>query len=183
VFAEVCKRCALHDSLGRFPVLIATHFCACAGVVTYYCACLCAAGLQVGMNPMKLPEGVAEELELLDEIGEIYNSRQQQQAGGPVGFGGSTPGHLQGLRPVVQQSVKTNVAGGSSSSGRSSSGTSTSNGAAATSCSRERLQQFRKQQQQQQQQQAAVDMSGMTMYSPDEFKKAFHVRDDDDDEQ
>jgi hypothetical protein len=130
------------------------------------------------MNPMKLPEGVAEELELLDEIGEIYNSRQQQQAGGPVGFGGSTPGHLQGLRPVVQQSVKTSVVGGSSSSGRSSSGTSTSNGTAATSRSRERLQQFRKQQQQ-----ASADMSGMTMYSPDEFKKAFHVRDDDDDEQ
>jgi hypothetical protein len=116
--------------------------------------------LQVGMNPMKLPEGVAEELELLDELGKIYGEEVQQQAAAKLaGQGGLRPvnpsqtaGQSQtGLRPV-------NPVQPIQPSQRSSSG-----GAAG-------VRRLRQQQQQQQ------SMQGLRTYSPDEFKKAFNVR-------
>jgi hypothetical protein len=108
------------------------------------------------MNPMKLPEGVAEELELLDELGKIYGEEVQQQAAAKLaGQGGLWPVNpgqtAPGLRPVnpVQPIQPSQRSSSSSSSG---------------------VRRLRQQQQQQQ------SMQGLRTYSPDEFNKAFNVR-------
>lgn len=115
---------------------------------------------KVGMNPMKLPEGVAEELELLDELGKIYGEEVQQQAAAKLaGQGGLRPVNPgqktgPGLRPITPgQVIQPNTQRSSSGVGR-----------------------LRQQQQQQQ------SMQGLRTYSPDEFKKAFNVREVEEDD-
>lgn len=112
------------------------------------------------MNPMKLPEGVAEELELLDELGKIYGEEVQQQAAAKLaGQGGLRPVNPgqktgPGLRPITPgQVIQPNTQRSSSGVGR-----------------------LRQQQQQQQ------SMQGLRTYSPDEFKKAFNVREVEEDD-
>ncbi|WIA20546.1 hypothetical protein OEZ85_004938 [Tetradesmus obliquus] len=52
------------------------------------------------MNPMKLPEGVAEELELLDELGKVYGEEVQQQAAAKLAKQGRLrPVNLGQIRP------------------------------------------------------------------------------------
>jgi hypothetical protein len=116
------------------------------------------------MNPMKLPEGVAEELELLDELGKIYGEEVQQQAAAKLaGQGGLRPVNPSqqgpGLRPVNPVQPIQPAQRSSSSSSSSSAGSGVSR--------------LRQQQQQQQ------SMQGLRTYSPEEFKKAFNVREGD----
>jgi hypothetical protein len=108
---------------------------------------------------MKLPEGIAEELELLDELGKIYGEEVEQQAAAKLaGQGGLrpvNPGQTfgqqgPGLRPVNPvQPIRPAQRSSSSSSG---------------------VGRLRQQQQQQQ------SMQGLRTYSPDEFKRAFNVK-------
>jgi hypothetical protein len=121
--------------------------------------------LQVGMNPMKLPEGVAEELELLDELGKIYGEEVQQQAAAKLAGQG-------GLRPVNP----------SQSAGQSQNGLRPVNPVqtiqpSQRSSSAAGVRRLRQQQQQQQ------SMQGLRTYSPDEFNKAFNVREGEDAEE
>lgn len=123
------------------------------------CACVCMC-VQVGMNPMKLPEGLEEELELLDELGKIYGEEMQQQAAAKLGSQGSLrPVSRQaGLRPVNPvQPLQPGRGNGSTAAGSSS------------------VSRSRRQQRQQQ------STQGMHTYSPEEFRKAFNVREEEED--
>lgn len=106
--------------------------------------------MQVGMNPMKLPQGLEEELALLDELGEFYSS-QPDQAGQPS----------RGLRPI---NPKGPIQPGSSSHSSSRSRGSNSSGSINKSS---RLKDLQK-----------LNMPGMSLHSAEEFRRQYNVQDD-----
>jgi Protein of unknown function (DUF3531) len=96
---------------------------------------------QVGMNPMRLPQGLEEELELMDQLGAIYGAERMQGEAGLSKRGGLRPSSASEA-PITQPGTK---------------------GAPPPPTT-----QRRRQQQQQQ-------PTGMSMYSPEEFRRAFNV--------
>ena len=168
--------------------------------------------VQVGINPMKLPQGLEEELEMLDELGSWYDQEQQQQpqspqpqqqtqpqqqpqqqrrqwgkglrslSGGLPATGSflSKPGQQQQQQqpqqqpPPLQQrqQQQQGFAGSLDSTKQGSSGSDSSR--SRSQRARGRLQQLRKLQQMEQ----GGTPGGMTMYSEEEFKRAFGVAED-----